>query len=104
MLSRREVSECGKAKSVFSDRVANLFPDLDAGKFRREGQAGEEAGRLEGTSEFVTHQVNRKKNEGIVYFSLMCISINRMCVYAHVCAWGRGLQSHKRALDPLALE
>lgn len=55
MVSRREVSECGKVKSVFSDRLANLFPDLEAGELRREGQAGEEAGMLEGSSKFVTH-------------------------------------------------
>lgn len=62
MVSRREVSECGKVKSaLFSDRLANLFPDLEAGKLRREGQAGEEAGMLDGSSKFVTHQVDRKK-------------------------------------------
>lgn len=74
------------------------------GSSEEKARQGKRQGGWKGPANLSLTKLIEKKNEGIVYFSLMCISINCMCVYAHVCAWGRGLQSHKRALDPLALE
>lgn len=74
------------------------------GSWEEKARQGKRQGCWKGPANLSHIKLTEKKWRIYLLFFNVYEYFTCVCVYAHVCAWWRGLQSHKRALDPLAME